>query len=120
MATMRPDARLTHARTSWSRCFAYTVRDATGKALELAAESTALNDFKDWWWKARLGKCYYMLGLHRDAERQARSSIKEQPMMTTFLELGTRSSPLAAARCTRPCQSGFFQPRCPCSPKIAF
>ena len=40
------------------------------KALELAAESTRVVDFKDWWWKARLGKCYYMLGMYRDAERQ--------------------------------------------------
>lgn len=32
------------------------------QALDLAAEATALKDFKDWWWKARLGKCYYKLG----------------------------------------------------------
>lgn len=32
------------------------------KALDLAAESTSLKEFKDWWWKARLGKCYYKLG----------------------------------------------------------
>lgn len=28
------------------------------KALELAAEATQLSEFKDWWWKERLGKCY--------------------------------------------------------------
>lgn len=32
------------------------------QALDLAAEATALKEFKDWWWKARLGKCYYKLG----------------------------------------------------------
>lgn len=32
------------------------------KALELCAEATKANDFKNWWWKARLGKCYYKLG----------------------------------------------------------
>lgn len=32
------------------------------KTLDLAAESTSLKEFKDWWWKARLGKCYYKLG----------------------------------------------------------
>ena len=32
------------------------------KALELCAHATKLCDFKDWWWKARLGKCYYQLG----------------------------------------------------------
>lgn len=33
---------------------------------------------QDWWWKARLGKCYYQLGLLRDAERQFVSSLKNQ------------------------------------------
>lgn len=32
------------------------------KALDLSAESTSLKEFNDWWWKARLGKCYYKLG----------------------------------------------------------
>lgn len=32
------------------------------KTLDLSAESTCLKEFKDWWWKARLGKCYYKLG----------------------------------------------------------
>lgn len=57
------------------------------KALELCAEATAVHDFKDWWWKARLGKCYAKLGLLRDAERQYRSSLKDQPIIDTFLEL---------------------------------
>lgn len=30
---------------------------------------------QDWWWKARLGKCYYQLGLLRDAERQFKSAL---------------------------------------------
>ena len=40
------------------------------KALELAAEATRVVEYKDWWWKARLGKCYYKLGMYRDAEKQ--------------------------------------------------
>jgi len=32
------------------------------KALELCAEATQACQFKDWWWKARLGKCYFKLG----------------------------------------------------------
>lgn len=32
------------------------------KALELCAEATKENKYKNWWWKARLGKCYYKLG----------------------------------------------------------
>jgi tetratricopeptide repeat protein 8 len=57
------------------------------RALELAAEATKVNQYKDWWWKARLGKCYYQLGLYRDAEKQYLSSLKEQDMVVTHLEL---------------------------------
>ncbi|CAM9659200.1 unnamed protein product, partial [Phaeothamnion confervicola] len=57
------------------------------KALELAAEATAACEYKDWWWKARLGKAYYKLGMLRDAERQFKSSLKEQDMVATHLEL---------------------------------
>jgi tetratricopeptide repeat protein 8 len=38
------------------------VEHNTRKALELCAEATQKSDFKSWWWKARLGKCYYKLG----------------------------------------------------------
>jgi len=58
------------------------------RALELASEATKAQDFKDWWWKARLGKCYYQLGLYRDAEKQFKSSLKTQEMVVTTLELG--------------------------------
>ncbi|GLD98491.1 hypothetical protein PINS_up007188 [Pythium insidiosum] len=58
------------------------------KALELAAEATVAADYKDWWWKARLGKCYYQLGLFRDAEKQFESSLRNQEMVITVLELG--------------------------------
>lgn len=32
------------------------------KALALCAEATKQHDYKNWWWKARLGKCYFKLG----------------------------------------------------------
>lgn len=32
------------------------------KALELCAEATVQSEYKDWFWKARLGKCYFKLG----------------------------------------------------------
>ena len=44
-------------------------------------------DYKDWWWKSRLGKCYYQLGLFRDAEKQFESSLRNQDMVITYLEL---------------------------------
>ena len=58
------------------------------KAMELCAECTKAAGFDDWWWKARLGKCYFQLGLMRDAERQFKSSIKQQENIATLLELG--------------------------------
>ena len=48
------------------------------KALELCAEATERANFESWWWKARLGKCYYKLGLYREAEKQLRSSLKNE------------------------------------------
>ncbi|CAM9995497.1 unnamed protein product [Ectocarpus sp. 12 AP-2014] len=57
------------------------------KALDLAAEATTLKEFKDWWWKARLGKCYYKLGMLREAERQLKSSLMDQDMVVTYLDL---------------------------------
>jgi len=57
------------------------------KALELANYATQLANFEDWWWKERLGKCYYMLGLLREAEKQFASSIRNQPMVVAYLQL---------------------------------
>jgi tetratricopeptide repeat protein 8 len=42
----------------------------------------------DWWWCARLGKAYYYLGLHRDADQQLRASMRMYPCVATVLELG--------------------------------
>ena len=57
------------------------------KALELCAEATREHEFKDWWFKARLAKSYAKLGLLRDAERQYKSSLKDQPIIDSYLEL---------------------------------
>lgn len=63
------------------------VEHNTRKALEMCAEATKESHFKSWWWKARLGKCYYKLGLYRDAEKQFKSSLKDLPIINTYLEL---------------------------------
>eukprot|EP00451_Oxyrrhis_marina_P015597 CAMPEP_0204328882 /NCGR_PEP_ID=MMETSP0469-20131031/13746_1 /ASSEMBLY_ACC=CAM_ASM_000384 /TAXON_ID=2969 /ORGANISM="Oxyrrhis marina" /LENGTH=360 /DNA_ID=CAMNT_0051311389 /DNA_START=29 /DNA_END=1111 /DNA_ORIENTATION=- len=57
------------------------------KALELASEATQVADYKDWWWKARLGKCYFQLGLYREAEKQFKSANRDEAMIATHLEL---------------------------------
>lgn len=57
------------------------------RALDLGAASTQAAEFKDWWWKARLGKAYYQLGMYRDAEKQFKSAQAQQEMVSTALEL---------------------------------
>ena len=61
----------------WAKC---------GLSVAAAPWCQAAN-FEDWWWKERLGKCYYMLGLYREAEKQFASSIRNQPMVQTHLQL---------------------------------
>ena len=39
------------------------------KAVELCAAATQVANFKDWCWKARLGKGYFLLGLYREVFR---------------------------------------------------
>lgn len=63
------------------------VEHNTRRALDMCAEATEVNDYKNWWWKARLGKCYFKLGMLRDAENQLRSSLRIQPIVNTYLEL---------------------------------
>ncbi len=57
------------------------------RALEIGAKATEAAKFEDWWWKARLGKAYYQLGLYREAEQQFRSALKQQDMAIVQLEL---------------------------------
>ncbi len=63
------------------------VEHNTRKALEMCAEATRVSEYKSWLWKYKLGKCYYKLGLYRDAEKQLLSSIKSQPIVETYLQL---------------------------------
>uniref|UniRef100_UPI003AADAE54 tetratricopeptide repeat protein 8 isoform X5 n=1 Tax=Centroberyx gerrardi TaxID=166262 RepID=UPI003AADAE54 len=55
--------------------------------LDLAAQATEHAQFKDWWWKVQLGKCYYRLGLYREAEKQFRSALNHQEVVDTYLYL---------------------------------
>ncbi|XP_014238958.2 tetratricopeptide repeat protein 8 [Trichogramma pretiosum] len=56
-------------------------------ALDLAVQATQVCQYKDWWWKLQLGKCYYMLGLTRDAEQQFRSALRDSKNIETVLRL---------------------------------
>ena len=57
------------------------------EAMELASQALQASKFEDWFWKVALGKCYYRLGMLRDAEAQFKSALKQQPLVPTFLQL---------------------------------
>lgn len=46
------------------------------RALDIASEATVAANFNDWWWKARIGKCQFKMGMIKDAERQFISAMK--------------------------------------------
>ncbi|XP_059160316.1 tetratricopeptide repeat protein 8-like isoform X1 [Physella acuta] len=56
-------------------------------ALELAALATEASQFSDWWWKVALAKCYYRLGMYREAEKQLRSALKTDEVIDSYLHL---------------------------------
>ncbi|XP_045473974.1 tetratricopeptide repeat protein 8 [Harmonia axyridis] len=56
-------------------------------AMELAVQATQYCEFKDWWWKVQLAKCYVILSLPREAEEQLRSALKQQHHVETFIRL---------------------------------
>ena len=43
--------------------------------------------YEDWYWKFQVGKCYYRLGMFRDAEKMFKSALKQQEMIDVFLHL---------------------------------
>ncbi|XP_046664093.1 LOW QUALITY PROTEIN: tetratricopeptide repeat protein 8-like [Homalodisca vitripennis] len=77
-------------------------------ALDLAVEATKAVQFKDWWWKLQLAKCYFLLGLIRDAEQQLRSALKQHPTVEGFLRIARvyirLDQPLSAVEI---CRSGL-------------
>jgi tetratricopeptide repeat protein 8 len=57
------------------------------RAVALAAECTTQHGFNDWWWKNRLGRAYYLLGMFSDAESQFKSAISTSLNVESRLEL---------------------------------
>jgi tetratricopeptide repeat protein 8 len=64
--------------------YIYYFENKYHKALELAAHATVSHDYKDWWWKVQLGKCYYKLGLFLDAIKQFESALKLESTENTI------------------------------------
>jgi tetratricopeptide repeat protein 8 len=57
------------------------------RALDIAAEGSVQANYKDWWWKARIGKCQFKMGMIKDAEKQFISSLQHNSMIATHIEL---------------------------------
>lgn len=57
------------------------------RALDIASEATHNTNYEDWWWKSRIGKCQFKMGMIKDAEKQFVSSLKNQQMIVTQIEL---------------------------------
>jgi tetratricopeptide repeat protein 8 len=57
------------------------------RAIALAAECTTQHGFNDWWWKNRLGRAYYLLGLYAEAEAQFKSALNTAVNVESRLEL---------------------------------
>lgn len=55
--------------------------------MDLAIEATKVCEYKDPWWKMQLGKCYFLIGLNRDAEKQFKSALKQQASIEGYLRL---------------------------------
>lgn len=55
--------------------------------MEMAVQAIQSSEFKDWWWKVQLAKCYMALNLVRDAEQQLRSAVKQQYHVEIFIRL---------------------------------
>ncbi|KAJ8932563.1 hypothetical protein NQ318_023096, partial [Aromia moschata] len=56
-------------------------------AMDLAVQATQLREFKDWWWKVQLAKCYIALNMIRESEQQLRSTLKQHHHVETFIRL---------------------------------
>ena len=53
----------------------------------LLFQALQASKYEDWFWKVALGKCYFRLGMFRDAERMFKSALKMQEMIDILLLL---------------------------------
>ncbi|ETO31323.1 hypothetical protein RFI_05795 [Reticulomyxa filosa] len=67
----------------------YVLKDYKA-GLDIASEWTQKEKFEDWFWKMKLGQCYYKMQMYREAEKQLQSVLKHNnnPCMDSYLYLG--------------------------------
>ena len=57
------------------------------RSVQLASDCSKRNNFNDWFWKNRLGRSYYQVGLLNEAEEQFKSSLSTNINIDSRLEL---------------------------------
>ena len=62
-------------------------KQLTFPALSRLFQALQKTKYEDWYWKFQVGKCYYRLGMFRDAEKMFKSALKQQEMIDVFLHL---------------------------------
>ncbi len=67
--------------------YVFYKENSVREALDLAAQALQASKYEDWYWKLQVGKCYFRLGMFRDAEKMFKSALKQQEMIDTFLHL---------------------------------
>ena len=56
-------------------------------SISFVFQALQASKYEDWFWKVALGKCYFRLGMFRDAERMFKSALKMQEMIDILLLL---------------------------------
>ncbi|KAI5711000.1 hypothetical protein M8J76_015337 [Diaphorina citri] len=67
--------------------YLYHHENDVASAMDLAVESTKACEFRDWWWKVQLGKCYFSLGLIREAQQQFNSALNQFTDIEAFIRM---------------------------------
>lgn len=57
------------------------------QAMDVAFQAQELDDTEDWWWNFSLARCYYTLGMYRNAEDCLRQALKQNKHISIYLRL---------------------------------
>ncbi|KAJ2942648.1 hypothetical protein O0L34_g2117 [Tuta absoluta] len=57
------------------------------KAMDVASQAQKADDTTDWWWNFSLARCYYTLGMYRNAEDCLRQALKMHKHISIYLRL---------------------------------
>lgn len=76
--------------------------------MDVAFQAQKLDDTADWWWNFSLARCYYTLGMYRNAEDCLRQALKQNKHISIYLRLVAMyvglNQPLSALEV---CKQGF-------------